>query len=132
MSELNSQDRELVLNKFITKCIAITVSVIFLSMTTCSIHMNSYSEAEGKADAARAVGTIEIAKEKHIAEMARLKVVEDLIAKNIDPIAARCAVEGWTEQTSNVCLQLVTKAETTETTETCPGGGPKAADGSCG
>ena len=58
----------------------------------------------------RSNASLEASKQKHAEAMERLKLVEKLIAKQkVDPIAARCAVEGWIEESPLVCLALIKK-----------------------
>ncbi len=53
-------------------------------------------------------GQVDLANQQHKAEMERLKVVERLIKEqNIDPIAARCAVAGWSNSDNPVVCQSV-------------------------
>jgi len=108
MEQISKDEREFMLNRLITRTIAAVVVVIFLSITTCTMHMNSYNPEEAKAEAAATKAKIEVQEAKHTAEMARLKLVEELISKEkVDPLAARCAVEGWDDESAAVCLEIV-------------------------
>mgnify|MGYP000742822313 CR=1 FL=1 len=108
MADVTKDEREFLMNRMITRAIAIVVTILFLSVTTCTVHMNSYNPDEARAEAATAAVGIQVSQQKHTEEMARLKMVEELIATHkVDPIAARCAVEGWTLTTKEVCLELV-------------------------
>ncbi len=105
-------DEEKKNERIIIYAIAGTLCFMMLAMTSCAVHMNSFTPEEERAEVAitkaKTEAQIEMSKQNHLEEMARLKQVADLIKRdNLDPIAARCAVEGWTEETSNVCLELV-------------------------
>ena len=101
--------------KLLTYVIGGAVCFMFLMLTTCTMHMNSYNPEEAKAQAIITKAKIERDTAANTATLERLKVVKGLIRdQKVDPIAARCAVEGWTEKTSDVCLALVKPAEETE------------------
>lgn len=88
--------------------IAGCICFLFLLLTTCTIHMNSYNPNEAKAEAIKQNAKIEVSKQAHQETMERLKIVEKLIKnENVGPVAARCAVEGWNQKTSDVCLAVV-------------------------
>ena len=85
-------------------------SVFVLSLTTCSIHMNTYNADEAKAELAtvnaQAKITLEENQQLHDAEMARIAAIQKMIDEgNANPIAAKCAIEDW-EDYSNAELEL--------------------------
>ena len=111
-TELTREERTYLESKIIIRAIAGTVCLAMLSLTTCVMHSNTYNEAQGKVVTIKVQAEVEMSKQKHLEGMERLKVVENLISnKQVDPIAARCAVEGWTDKTSAVCLALITQVQ---------------------
>jgi len=126
IDKVNAMETE----RFITLVVASCFILFMLMLTTCSIHMNTFNAGEEKIESAQIIakakartaeilaevdvqkaetqGEIDIAKQEHEAEMERLKVVERLIKdQDVDPIAARCAVEGWSESNNPVVCQQV-------------------------
>lgn len=75
-------------------------SIFILSLTTCTVHMNTYNAEEAKAEIAtvnaQAKLKLEHNQQEHDAEMARIAAIQKMIdAGNVNPIAARCAIDGW-------------------------------------
>ncbi len=80
--------------------------VVFLGMTTCAIHSNTYDEARARGEAEKIRAESSLAKIKSEAKIKEIEAdqkaktdeieaIERLIAKGINPVAARCAVKGW-------------------------------------
>ena len=93
-------------------------SVLILSLTTCTIHMNTYNADEAKANIANTEAQAKIELEenqqKHAAEMERLNAIQKMIEdEGVNPIAARCAVVGWDNFTA--AEQSICKAAATTT-----------------
>ena len=79
-----------------------TLVIIFLSMTTCTMHSNTIDPDRLKEEAAIKKVEVEIERAKvdiQRAELAKkeaeLKIVERLVTLGVNPIAARCGVYGW-------------------------------------
>lgn len=103
LKELDPDGR--LLNKLMY-VVAGVIIVIFLSMTTCTMHSNTYdpqrakeetAEAEAKYKAAEADAEVQLAKAKLESQIAseKLKTLENMVKDGANPIAARCAIVGW-------------------------------------
>jgi hypothetical protein len=111
---------EIKTEKLVSLLVAGCFSVLVLSITTCSVHMNMFNPGEVKLKAAEANAKIEISRQEHTEEMERLKVVERLIIDSkVHPIAARCAVEGW-KNNDDVCEVLAKGLKPKPPTEEAP------------
>jgi len=80
-----------------------TILLIMLMMTTCTMHSNTYDGERIREEAAAQKNEIELAKQKAIVRQAeiqadkeRLEIIERLIKSGINPVAARCGINGWT------------------------------------
>ena len=93
-----------------------TVLCIFISFTACTMHSNTYDVARSKAEALRlkeevliqmekGKAKIRIAETKMDAEAKRLDAMERLVIKGINPLAARCAVEGWDKESEGAICE---------------------------
>ena len=95
-------------NKMIIQAVVVVIVVFLLSVTTCGIHRGTYNPDEARADAIINASQIEMNKAEHNAEMARIKILQGMVNDGIDPITARCGVEGWEESDDEICLASVT------------------------
>jgi len=99
--------------------IATFLVVVFLGMTTCTMHSNTYDDARARADAEKIRAQKELAqienttKAKQIeAKAKQIEAIERLIAKGINPVAARCAVEGWKgDSNGQICERVSSKGK---------------------
>lgn len=78
------------------------IVLIVLSMTTCTMHSNTYDPERLREEAEMKKVEVEIERAKidiHRAELtkeqAELKTLERLVKLGVNPIAARCGVYGW-------------------------------------
>jgi len=95
--------------KYGIKMLAITIMVVVVSMASCSM-MPEFIDAEtAKVETAKTDGQVKISAQKHTAEMAKIAAIQKLIEdQKVDPVAARCAVEGWDDVFSKVCMATIT------------------------
>jgi len=105
---MTKEDREAEVFKYGIKMVAITIMVVVISMASCSM-MPDFIDAEtAKVETAKSTSTVKISAQKHTEEMAKIAAIKKLIEEQkVNPIAARCAVEGW-EDSSKVCIAAIT------------------------
>jgi len=103
------EDHEAEVLKYGFKMLAITIMVVVVSMASCSM-MPEFIDAEtAKVETAKTNGQVKISNQKHTADMAKIAAIERLIKEHkVDPVAARCAVEGWDDVFSKVCMTTIT------------------------
>jgi len=103
------EEHEAEVMKYGIKMVAITIMVVVVSMASCSM-MPEFIDAEtAKVETAKTNGQVKISAQKHTAEMAKIAAIEKLIKEHkVDPVAARCAVEGWDDVFSKVCMATIT------------------------
>lgn len=84
------------------------IVLIVLSMTTCTMHSNTYDperlreEAEIKKVEVEIERTkIDIQRAELAKEQAELNTIERLVKLGVNPIAARCGVHGWQSDRNN-------------------------------
>ena len=106
MDKIDSE--EFRINKMIIRAVVVVLVVFLLSLTTCGIHRNTYNPDETRAEAIVNASRIEMRKAEHSSEMARIKILQEMVGDGIDPITARCGVEGWEESDDEICLASVT------------------------
>jgi len=93
-----------------------TLICIFLFFTACTMHSNTYDTARSKAEAlvlkeevtiqrVKSQAATAIAEAKRDAEAKRLDAMERLVIKGINPLAARCAVEGWNKESEGAICE---------------------------
>lgn len=107
--KFNFETAEERFNKLIVYAIATVISIIVLTLGSCTMHSNTYDEVrlheEGiayvvKVEAEAAVTRMEIE-----SDAARTESIKSLIDSGISPIAARCAVEGW-KKDEQTCMTI--------------------------
>lgn len=107
MAPLSKEEREQELIKYGIRMAAITIMVVFGFMSSCTMMPDFVDEDQAKVKIAEADGNVKIAQQKHNEEMAKIAAIEKLIKEhNVDPIAARCAVEGINRQNDSVCSSV--------------------------
>jgi hypothetical protein len=90
------------------KPIMYTCATVFVTIMLvfggCTMHSNTF-------DAERLKGQAEIERSKTEASIARsnaqleeIQAIERLVTSGVNPIAARCAVMGWTNSEKETCL----------------------------
>lgn len=85
-----------------------TGTVIVLTLFTifggCSMHSNTFDgeRLKGQAEIQRAKTEASVAESN--TRLEEIKAIERLINSGTNPIAARCAVKGWTGSDRNACL----------------------------
>lgn len=102
--------------RHIARAAMISLGILFAGITSCGIVSELTDEADytgqglmlnGKAKVVEAEG------KKALAEVELIKAqntsIVELIQSGTDPIAARCAIIGWTMNNNSVCLALVDK-----------------------
>ena len=105
--------------KFIIKLVAGVIVSLFLIMSGCAMHSNTYDgeRLQGDADVQRAITEARVAEVEaqsriSIAESAAKKeetlAIERLIGKGVNPIAARCAVKGWSDSSRDTTCLVAT------------------------
>ncbi len=82
------------LNKLMFVCGGVLV-IIFLGMTTCTMHSNGYDSERIKegAVALQAKYAMQTATSAHRLE--KIKAIERMIKNGANPVAAACAIHGW-------------------------------------
>lgn len=89
---------------------------VFLLMTTCTIHSNTYDAERTKAEALRmrqevaleerkTTAKIAIAGKKAETEKMQLETLERLVDKGLNPIAIRCAILGWSKKSEGLICE---------------------------
>lgn len=88
---------------------------MFLLMTTCTIHSNTYDADRTKAEALRMKQVVALEERKTTAKIAiaekeaetkktQLETLERLVDKGLNPVAIRCAIGGWkTQAEGHIC-----------------------------
>ncbi len=77
--------------------IGAVVIVFFLTVSSCSMHSNAY-EPDVEAEYTKQIQA------KAVAEQHRIKALKELIDSGVNPVAARCAIQGWSGSTAgNLC-----------------------------
>jgi hypothetical protein len=78
-------------------------------MTTCTMHSNTYDPERLREEAAiRQVEAeierikVEVDREAIRARQEATKAIERLIAKGVNPVAARCGIKGWSLNTEEM------------------------------
>ena len=104
--ELTKEEREAELVRYGIRMAAITIMVVMGFFSSCTMMPDFVDEDTAKVKEAEFKGNVAIAEQKHKEEMAKVAAIERLIKEHkVDPIAARCAVEGW-DRTDSVCEKL--------------------------
>jgi cell division protein FtsL len=80
---------------------AIVAVIIFLSMTTCTMHSNTYDDERADAEVKIQQSENETEVQK---ETLRLATLERIVEQGANPIAVRCAILGWSNNNKEVCL----------------------------
>ena len=113
---LNEHDVIVQSVRHVSRAVMISLGILFAGMTSCGIVSELTDEAdfrgqglmfEGKAKLAEAEGKKALA-EVELTKAQNASIVE-LIQSGTDPIAARCAIIGWTMNNNSVCLSLSDK-----------------------
>ena len=119
IDKLNDMETE----RFVTLVISSVLLLFMLMITTCSIHMNmsnpidakvavAEANAEIKIMDAKARVDIELAKQQYSEAMAQIKAIENLVkTSGTNPIAARCAIEGWRGSNTMTSVCRITLTE---------------------
>ena len=79
--------------------------------------MNMSSPEDVKIASSEAKAQIEISKQEHQESMEQIKAIDKLITETeVDPIAARCAIQGWkgSNTMQSVCMAIVKRTEITK------------------
>lgn len=101
------EEREAEVIRYGIKMAAITIMVVMASFASCSMMPDFVDADEAKVKEAEYKGNVALAEQKHKEEMAKIAAIEKLIKEDkVDPIAARCAVNGW-DRNDSVCEKLV-------------------------
>jgi hypothetical protein len=109
--DLPSESEPVATIKYIARLILVGVIIVFTIVGGCTAHSNTYdadrkrAEAEYKAEAVKG----EIARAE--AEQAKIETIRKMTMDGgINPIAARCAVEGWNDR-SDTCKLIGIRGE---------------------
>ena len=80
------------------------IVTLFLVFGGCTMHSNTFDaeRLKGQAEIERAKTESSVAASK--ARMEEIKAIERLVAAGTHPIAARCAIKGYTERERETCL----------------------------
>jgi hypothetical protein len=83
---------------------ATVICIIIMTFAGCSMHSNTYDgeRLKGEAEIQRAV--TERAKAEAEARKEETLAIERLVGTGINPVAARCAVKGWSSQDREACV----------------------------
>lgn len=93
-NEMSSEDVKKIANKAMYLGFG-TLLIIFLSMTTCTMHSNSYDPDRIREQTALKTAEVDVERAKLANKEKELKIIERLVALGVNPIAARCGVHGW-------------------------------------
>lgn len=101
--------------RHISRAVMISLGILFAGLTTCGIVSELTDEADGRGEGSSYAGQAKLAEaqgKKALAEVELTKAqnvsIVELIQSGTDPIAARCAIIGWTV-TDDVCAALADK-----------------------
>lgn len=108
-STMTKEELEASTIKYGIKMVAITIMVVVVSMASCSMMPDFIDADTATVETAKTDGQVKISGQKHTEEMAKIAAIKKLIKEQkVEPVAARCAVEGWTDKDSKVCMAVVT------------------------
>ena len=100
--------------KHIARSATISFGILFAGITSCGIVAELTDEADLRGQGVRYEGEAMLAEAKGKQTLAEVELtrtqndsIVDLIDMGINPIAARCAIIGWTTTNDDVCLALV-------------------------
>lgn len=103
----SKEEREAELIRYGIKMLAITIMFIFGSMSSCTMMPEFVDADTAKVKEAEYKGKVAIAEQQHKEAMAKIASIEKLIKEEkVNPVAARCAVNGW-DRNDSVCEKLV-------------------------
>jgi len=91
-----SDDDEVKMIRLAMYAVATVVIIFFLTVGGCTMHGHAY-EAEVEAEVTKQIEA------KAIADQMRIKALKDLIDSGVNPIAAHCAIEGWSNADAGRC-----------------------------
>ena len=96
------------IERLITYAVAICFIALVLTIGSCTAHSNSYDPKRLKEEAAVKEQEVKIQHERLMFEKERSAAIERLVDKGVNPIAARCAIEGWDKKATDVvCVSAV-------------------------
>ena len=101
------------IERIITYMIGTCIVTLFLTVGSCTMHSNSIDPARLKEEATIKEAEAKLSAQRLLLEKEQLKTLERLINQGINPIAARCAVEGWDKNRPDVvCVSAVNSPNT--------------------
>ena len=76
-------------------CATTFLVVLFLSFVGCSMHSNSLDGERNKTEAIKIEAQAKLEEAQSQTELKKIESIKELINKGVNPLAARCAVEGY-------------------------------------
>jgi len=92
------------LYRLMVYAVASVLVIIMLSIVSCTMHSNAYEPELEAAMTEQVIAEAEVAKIRVQAEADKLKTLKELIDSGVNPVAARCAITGWSGSTdAGIC-----------------------------
>jgi len=108
--QLTGQQR---IERIITYMIGTCIVAFFVTVGSCTMHSNSFDPARLKEEASVKEAEAKLSAQQLLHKKEQLATLERLINQGINPIAARCAVEGWDKNKPDVvCVSAVNSPNT--------------------
>lgn len=108
--------------KHVARAGMISFSILFAGITSCGIVSELTDEADYRGQGLRYQGEAELAEAKGKQTLAEAELTQaqnnsivELIEMGVNPIAAHCAIMGWTMSSNDPCLTLVKPSQVEET-----------------
>jgi len=108
--QLTGQQR---IERIVTYVIGSCFVAFVVTIGSCTAHSNSIDPDRLKEEAVIKEAEVKLSAQRLILEKEQLMTLERLINQGINPIAARCAVEGWDKNKPDVvCVSAVNSPNT--------------------